>query len=123
MDLSSRLKEKNIQLTLTDRACSYVVQEAYNAVYGARPMRRFLEKNVITPLSRRVISSELTENSAVTVATPTPGHPCLPEECFVFTVTPVPVEPPISSMVVDEDEDDEYEGQPFKLPKNGNYSK
>jgi len=115
-DLSSRLKEKNIQLTLTDRACSYVVQEAYNAVYGARPMRRFLEKNAITPLSRRVISSQLTENSAVTVDTPSPGHPCLPEECFVFTVTPV--EPPLSTMVVDEDEDD-IEGQPFKLPKNG----
>lgn len=58
-ELNQRLKSKNIILEMTDAALDYVVAESYDHLYGARPLRRWLEHHVITDLSRMIVSGML----------------------------------------------------------------
>jgi ATP-dependent Clp protease ATP-binding subunit ClpB len=67
LDLTQRLKEKGITLGLTDKGSDYILDEAYNPVYGARPLRRFIEKELAVQLSRLIVSEELPSHSHVTV--------------------------------------------------------
>lgn len=66
-DLMKRLKEKGITLELTTKGCDYVLDESYNPIYGARPLRRFIEKELAVQLSRLIVSEELPPHSNVTV--------------------------------------------------------
>lgn len=50
--LSKRLEEKDIAVDLGDRAVELILKNAYDPVYGARPLKRYLEKNIVTQLSR-----------------------------------------------------------------------
>ena len=54
-ELNQRLKSKNISLDMTDAALYYVVAESYDHLYGARPLRRWLEQHIITDLSRMIV--------------------------------------------------------------------
>jgi ATP-dependent Clp protease ATP-binding subunit ClpB len=65
--LCHRLTERDTHMSLTPAALDVVLRESYNPTYGARPMRRFLEKHVMTALSRKIISNELPEHSNVIV--------------------------------------------------------
>ncbi|XP_030537316.2 chaperone protein ClpB1 [Rhodamnia argentea] len=64
-EVAARLAERGIALAVTDAALDYVLAESYDPVYGARPIRRWLEKRVVTELSRMLIREELDENSTV----------------------------------------------------------
>ncbi|CAL5198394.1 unnamed protein product [Lathyrus oleraceus] len=64
-DVASRLAEKGIALAVTDAALDLVLAESYDPVYGARPIRRWLEKKVVTELSRMLIREEIDENTTV----------------------------------------------------------
>ncbi|KAH7549224.1 hypothetical protein JRO89_XS13G0001200 [Xanthoceras sorbifolium] len=64
-DVASRLAERGIALAVTDAALDIVLAESYNPVYGARPIRRWLEKKVVTELSRMLLREEIDENSTV----------------------------------------------------------
>ncbi|EFJ51248.1 hypothetical protein VOLCADRAFT_57497 [Volvox carteri f. nagariensis] len=66
-ELASRLAPRNIGLRFTDAALSYAVQQAYDPIYGARPLRRWMEHVVITELSRMLISGRIGDNSDVVV--------------------------------------------------------
>lgn len=66
-DLIRRLREREISLTLTEKGADYVLEEAYNPVYGARPLRRFIEKELAVQLSRLIVSDELSAGSTVSV--------------------------------------------------------
>jgi len=66
-DLQDRLKEKQISLTLSKNAAEFILAEAYNPLYGARPLKRYLEKHIATVLSRKIISEELKENCIVDI--------------------------------------------------------
>ncbi|KAA6429047.1 MAG: heat shock [Trebouxia sp. A1-2] len=72
-ELNQRLKGKHIALELTDAALDYVVAESYDHLYGARPLRRWLEQHVITDLSRMIISGQLEEGSKVTATAQAAG--------------------------------------------------
>ncbi|KXZ42746.1 hypothetical protein GPECTOR_120g413 [Gonium pectorale] len=72
-ELAARLAPRNIDLSFTDAALSYAVRHAYDPVYGARPLRRWMEHSVITQLSRMIVAGELPDNSAVTVDVPAGG--------------------------------------------------
>ena len=50
--LQERLAERKISLELTDRAREFIAREAYDPVYGARPLLRYLQQHVETPLAR-----------------------------------------------------------------------
>jgi ATP-dependent Clp protease ATP-binding subunit ClpB len=68
VDLEERLKEQRVKLEITDGALEYVLSQAYNPAYGARPLKRYLEKHVATHISRMLISGELTgEGQRVTI--------------------------------------------------------
>ncbi|EFH69266.1 hypothetical protein ARALYDRAFT_889286 [Arabidopsis lyrata subsp. lyrata] len=60
-----RLAEKGIALDVTNDALDYILEASYNPVYGARPIRRWLEKNVVTVLSKMIVREEIAENSIV----------------------------------------------------------
>ena len=57
-DLNKRLKEKDITISVTDNAKDYIVQRAYDPVYGARPLKRYLQKNIETLSARLILSDE-----------------------------------------------------------------
>ncbi|XP_044476977.1 chaperone protein ClpB1 [Mangifera indica] len=64
-DVAVRLAERGIALAVTDTALDIVLAESYDPVYGARPIRRWLEKKVVTELSRMLVREEIDENSTV----------------------------------------------------------
>jgi ATP-dependent Clp protease ATP-binding subunit ClpB len=65
--LRARLAERNITIDLTDAAKEHIAREAYDPVYGARPLKRFIQRYVETPLSRKLIAGEITDGSHITV--------------------------------------------------------
>lgn len=66
-DLYRRLDEQNIKIEVTDSAKDLIVEGGFDPVYGARPIRRFIEKNVETDIGHLIIKGELYEGCLVTV--------------------------------------------------------
>jgi ATP-dependent Clp protease ATP-binding subunit ClpB len=64
-DLAKRLEDRNIVIELTEAGLNAILAESYNPIYGARPIRRYLEKNVGTAISRLIVSEELQPYSTV----------------------------------------------------------
>ena len=60
-DVRERLAERNVGLELSDAAKEELVKEGYDPVYGARPLRRTIERRVANPLSRRILAGEFPE--------------------------------------------------------------
>ena len=58
-DLKKRLEAKQIELSMTDAAKQYIIDNAYDPIYGARPLKRFLQSHVETMLGRKIISGEI----------------------------------------------------------------
>lgn len=67
-DLANRLKERNIHLRIADSGLNEIINQSYDSDYGARPMRRFIEKNLGTLLSRLVIAGTLHSYSTITIS-------------------------------------------------------
>ncbi len=65
--LKNRLAEKNIQLVLTDEGCRYIVDNSFDPAYGARPIRRFIQRTVETDIGRLILKGDIRENSVVEV--------------------------------------------------------
>ena len=65
--LQKRLAEQQLSFHLTDRAKTYVIDEGFDPVYGARPLRRFIQQKVETLLARRIIEGGLTPGADLTV--------------------------------------------------------
>lgn len=69
-DLVKRLEDRDIEVRVTDAALDQILREAYNPAFGARPIRRYVEKHIATALSRMIISGTLYDHAAVDI---TPG--------------------------------------------------
>jgi ATP-dependent Clp protease ATP-binding subunit ClpB len=65
--LQGRLQDRKIELELTEAARSFIASEAYDPVYGARPLRRYLQTHIETVLARKIISGDLPEGRKVVV--------------------------------------------------------
>lgn len=65
--LSKRLADKQLSVELTDAAKQYVIDNGYDPVYGARPLKRFLQRNVETLLGRAIIEGNLSAGTKLTV--------------------------------------------------------
>ncbi len=65
--LSKRLEDKQLSVELTDAAKQYVIDNGYDPVYGARPLKRFLQRNVETLLGRTIIAGDLSEGTKLVV--------------------------------------------------------
>ena len=66
-DTNKRLEDREINVELTDEAKKYVVDHGYDPVYGARPLKRYLQKNVETLVARLILSDKLGMNQKVTI--------------------------------------------------------
>ncbi len=64
--LRERLADRRIELELTDAAKEHIVRAAYDPVYGARPLKRYLQSHLETPLAKALISGKLHEGERVT---------------------------------------------------------
>ena len=58
-ELNLRLADKELQVELTKEAREHIVLQGYDAIYGARPLKRYLQKNVETLVARMILSGEL----------------------------------------------------------------
>jgi len=65
--LSTRLAERNLGLVMTDRAKEYIAQEGFDPAFGARPLRRAIEKQVQNPLALKVLEGEFKEGDTIEV--------------------------------------------------------
>ena len=65
--LRKRLEDRRIELNLTERAREHIAREGYDPVYGARPLKRFIQRHIETPLAKKIIAGEVPDNSTVTV--------------------------------------------------------
>ncbi len=64
-ELNDKLLEKGISLELSDELIHWLVQEGYDQVYGARPMRRCVQKNIEDPLSEQILQGRFKESKIV----------------------------------------------------------
>jgi ATP-dependent Clp protease ATP-binding subunit ClpB len=63
--LRGRLSERRIKLKLTDRAKEHLAEAGFDPVYGARPLKRAIQREIETPLSRAILKGEAKDNSVV----------------------------------------------------------
>ncbi len=66
-EINSRLKDKQISLELTDKARQKVIDESFDENYGARPIRRYVTKNIETLLAKYMIEQDLKPNDILVV--------------------------------------------------------
>ncbi len=66
-DTEYRLRDKNIHLIVTDKAKDYIVNSSYDEKYGARPIKRFVQKNVETLIAEAIINDKIKYNSDITI--------------------------------------------------------
>ncbi len=66
-ELQQRLADRGLMLELTPAARSFVAQAAYDPVFGARPLKRYLQHNLETKIGRAMIAAEVAEGSRITV--------------------------------------------------------
>jgi ATP-dependent Clp protease ATP-binding subunit ClpB len=63
--LRSRLSERHIELELTDAARTRLVREGYDPVYGARPLKRAIQREIETPLAKRILGGEIRDGQVI----------------------------------------------------------
>ncbi|SHF09104.1 ATP-dependent Clp protease ATP-binding subunit ClpC [Seinonella peptonophila] len=66
-DLRKRLKEQNIYFSLTDAAKKFLAKEGFDPTYGARPLRRAIQKNIEDRLSEELLSGQISEGDTVVI--------------------------------------------------------
>ena len=66
-DLNKRLSDREITVELTDAAKQYIVDNGYDPVYGARPLKRFLQKHVETLSAKLILADEVREGDTILI--------------------------------------------------------
>ena len=65
--LRERLSESRIGIKVTDAAKEYIINTAYDPVFGARPLKRFIQSNIETLAAKKIISGDLPPESEITI--------------------------------------------------------
>ncbi len=66
-DLRKRLESRRITVELTDTAREFVAREGYDPVYGARPLKRFIQREIETKIAKAIISGEIKDGERIVV--------------------------------------------------------
>ena len=66
-DTENRLKDKNLHLVVTESARRYIIDSAYDEKYGARPIKRFVQRNVETLIANAIINDKVKFGSTITI--------------------------------------------------------
>ena len=67
-ELRQRMAENHLGLELTDAACDFIADTAYDPVYGARPLKRFIQRQLETKVARTLIAGDAVEGTRIIVA-------------------------------------------------------
>lgn len=66
-DLNKRLSDREISIQLTPEAKDYIIEGGYDPVYGARPLKRFLQKSVETISARLILGGDIHEGDTILI--------------------------------------------------------
>ncbi|HOO68453.1 MAG TPA: AAA family ATPase, partial [Bacilli bacterium] len=66
-DLEKRLDDKQLKIKLTKKAKDYIVDSAYDEAFGARPLKRFISRNIETQIANKIVNDEIKYNSEITI--------------------------------------------------------
>ncbi|WP_029912893.1 ATP-dependent chaperone ClpB [Pelobacter seleniigenes] len=66
-ELQARVAERRLTLTLTDAACDFIAETAYDPIFGARPLKRFIQRQLETKVGRSLIAGDFPEGSRLLV--------------------------------------------------------
>ena len=66
-DIEKRLSDKRIKINLTESAKDFIINESYDESFGARPIKRYVSRNLETLISKAIINDEIKFNSTITV--------------------------------------------------------
>ena len=75
-DLERRLDDKHISLNVTQPAKDYLINNGYDEVYGARPLKRFVQKKLETLIAKNILANKILPNTTITVD-------CKDDELFI----------------------------------------
>ena len=67
VDLEKRLEDKHIKLEVSDSAKEYLIDNGYDEVYGARPLKRFVQKKLETLIAKEILTEKILPNTTVSV--------------------------------------------------------
>src|SRR5690606_34946172 len=65
--IQKRLADRNIRISVSEKAKKFIAEQAYDPVYGARPLKRFLQRNIETQLGRKFIAGEVKDGSQIEI--------------------------------------------------------
>ena len=65
--ICDRLKARKISITLTDKTKQFIVDQSYDLLYGARPVKRFLQRHLETYLAQAVLEGKIADEQNVTI--------------------------------------------------------
>ncbi len=66
-DVNARLEDKEISIALTDKARDLIVEKAYDPVYGARPLKRYMQRTVETLAAKKILEGNIEEGDVITI--------------------------------------------------------
>ena len=66
--IARKLEDRKISLSIDEKAKDYIIENAYTPAFGARPIKRFLQKNLETSLARKLLAGEIKEKEAVQIS-------------------------------------------------------
>ncbi len=66
--VAEKLKEKSIQVDFSSSLIEHLAHNAYNPQYGARPLRRYIQKELETSLAKKLLSNEISEYSHIKIS-------------------------------------------------------
>ena len=66
-DLAKRLADRQIKLNVTPAAKDYIISNGYDPIYGARPLKRFIQSKVETLVAKKIIADDIAPDSTITV--------------------------------------------------------
>ena len=66
--ISEKLEDRKISLSIDEKAKDYIIENAYSPTFGARPIKRFLQKNLETNLARKLLAGEIKEKDDVQIS-------------------------------------------------------
>jgi ATP-dependent Clp protease ATP-binding subunit ClpB len=66
-ELKKRLEEHEIDLELTESARRHIAETGYDPVYGARPLKRFIQKSLETAIAKKIIAGEISDGMKIKI--------------------------------------------------------
>ena len=66
-NIENRLEDKQLKITLTDNAKKYIIDNSYNEAFGARPIKRYVSKNIESLIANNILEDKIKYNSTITI--------------------------------------------------------